>query len=292
MIISASYRTDIPAFYGRWFMDRLNEGSCDVKNPYNGKTYTVSLQRRDVDGYVFWTKNIEPFFDPLEAIHRRGLPFVVHYTITGYPTALERSVPEWEQSVALFRTLRESYGARAAVWRYDPIIESDLTPPDWHAVNFSRLATALRGTTDEVVVSFAQIYRKTRRGLDAASRSRGFAWADPDQDNKEALAARLAAIADDNFMRLTICSQPSLMVNGIGAARCIDSDRLSDVAGFRIAAKTKGNRPGCLCSVSRDIGAYDSCPMGCAYCYAVRDRDAAQKFHKAHAPDGASLSGA
>ena len=271
-------------------MNRLDAGGCDVSNPYSGKTYTVSLRRADVDGLVFWTKNMGPFLQPLREIHRRGLPFVVHYTINGYPAALERSVPDSEQSVKLLKTLQNSFGARAVVWRYDPILESDLTPAEWHVANFGHLATALRGATDEVVVSFAQIYQKTRRNLDIAARHQGFAWADPDPGRKETLAKRLAGIAADNGMRLTLCSQPSLSVNGIGAAKCIDNDRLSDVANCRISAKTKGNRPGCLCSVSRDIGAYDSCPMGCAYCYAVRDRDAAQKNHAAHDFEARRLS--
>lgn len=292
MIVSASYRTDIPAFYGRWFMNRLELGGCDVLNPYGGKTYSVSLQPDEVDGFVFWTKNIGPFLHPLREIHRRGLPFVIQYTINGYPAALERSVPDAEQSVKLLKQLSNCYGARAMVWRYDPIIISDLTPPDWHVARFSRLATALRGATDEVVVSFAQIYRKTRRNLDAAARQQGFVWTDPGSGEKEALVLRLAGIAADNGMRLTICSQPSLLVNGMAAAKCIDSDRLSDVANRLISAKSKGNRPGCLCSESRDIGAYDSCPMGCAYCYAVRNRDFALKNHGTHDPEGANLSGA
>lgn len=108
MIVSASYRTDIPAFYGRWFMRRLESGGCDVTNPYNGKTYSVSLRCDEVDGFVFWTKNIGPFLHPLREIHRRGLPFVIHYTINGYPAALERSVPDAEQSVNLLKTLSNS----------------------------------------------------------------------------------------------------------------------------------------------------------------------------------------
>ena len=157
MIVSASYRTDIPAFYGDWFMRRLDEGFCDVTNPYNGKPYRVSLNPGDVDGFVFWTKNMGPFMAPLADIHSRGLPFVVQYTVTGYPTALERSVPDVNQSVKLLKSLAKSYGSRAVVWRYDPILHSDLTPYDWHLANFGHLACDLKGVVDEVVVSFAQI---------------------------------------------------------------------------------------------------------------------------------------
>ena len=290
MIISASYRTDIPAFYGKWFMNRLDVGNCHVRNPYNGKFNRVSLPTEDMAGLIFWTKNIGPFLSAIQEIHRRGIPFIVQYTITGYPTALERSVPEAGQSVRLLKLLSNFYGPGAVVWRYDPIIDSDLTTADWHVENFRYLANALRGATDEVVVSFAQIYRKTHRNMDISARKQGFSWTDPNLDQKEALANQLACIARDNDIRLTICAQPSLMVNGIEAAKCIDSDRLSDVANTRISAKTKGNRPGCLCAISRDIGIYDTCPMGCAYCYAVRSRDTAVVNHTSHDPDRASLS--
>lgn len=290
MIVSASYRTDIPAFYGAWFMNRLDAGTCRVANPYGGRDYTVSLRPGDVDGFVFWTKNPGPFLDPLAAVRSRGFPFVVHFTITGYPTPLEQSVPDTEQSIKLLKVLAESYGAGAIVWRYDPIITSDLTPMAWHVANFQRLAAALAGSTDEVIVSFAHIYRKTKRNLGLAAARHGFSWRDPPDDEKETLTKRLADIAANSGMSLTICSQPSFLVNGIEAARCIDADRLSDVADRRISAKTKGNRPGCLCSESRDMGAYDSCPMGCAYCYAVNRRERAQDRHKTHDPDSPSLT--
>jgi hypothetical protein len=40
-----------------------------------------------------------------------------------------------------------------------------LTQFDWHLANFGRLATALRGATDEVVVSFAQFYQNLAETL-------------------------------------------------------------------------------------------------------------------------------
>jgi len=33
MIISASRRTDIPAFYSDWFINRIQTGYCNVVNP-------------------------------------------------------------------------------------------------------------------------------------------------------------------------------------------------------------------------------------------------------------------
>lgn len=289
MIVSASYRTDIPAFYGDWFRNRLIAGSCLVANPYGGPDYQVPLRGPDVDGFVFWTKNIGPFLPVLSELRDAGQPFVVQYTITGYPTALEQAVMDAERAVDYCRALSGLYGERSVVWRYDPILVTDLTPAGWHRETFSRLAESLAGTCDEVVTSFAQIYRKTGRNLDEAARRHGFSWRDPPVDEKRALLGDLAAIASERGMALTVCTQPALSVEGIAASRCIDAQRLSDVAGRPIRSRTKGNRPGCLCAESRDIGAYDTCPHGCVYCYAVRHRDVARHKYKVHDPAAGKL---
>lgn len=105
MIISASYKTDIPAFYGTWFLRRLHAGYCKMVNPYGRQVYTVSLTRNEVDGFVFWTKNIGPFLDPLREVQRLGYPFLIQHTITGYPRALERRVLDSTHTVAAFRTV-------------------------------------------------------------------------------------------------------------------------------------------------------------------------------------------
>ena len=181
-------------------------------------------------------------------------------------------------------------GPRAGVWRYDPVVATSMTPLDWHVGNFTRLADRLAGATDEVVISFAHVYRKTRLNLDAAARRRRFTWSDPADDRKRALVRRLAAIAAERGMRLAVCSQEAYLVAGATPASCIDAERLSDVAGRPIAARRKGNRAGCMCSESRDIGDYDTCPHGCVYCYAVRTRALARRRHRAHLPDEALLS--
>ena len=289
MIVSASYKTDIPAFYGDWFMARLEAGFALVANPWGGKPFRVELGPGAVSGFVFWTRNIEPFLGHLAEIRRRGLPFVVQFTATGYPRALESSVIGPEQAAAQVRALAESHGPRAVVWRYDPVLISDLTPPDKHLAVFGALANALEGAVDEAVISFAHIYKKTRRNLDRAAAREGFRWRDPGLAEKRELAAELAGIAASRGMRLTICAQPDHLAGEAAAARCIDAERLSDIAGRPIEAREKGNRPGCKCHQSRDIGAYDTCPHGCVYCYAVSDREAARERFKAHDPAGEFL---
>lgn len=290
MIISASYRADIPAFHGRWFTNRLAAGWCAVKNPYGGGVSRVSLAREDVDGFVFWTKNLGPFMEALDGVDAAGFPFVVQYTVTALPRALERAVTPPERAIGHLRRVRDRWGPRAAVWRYDPIAITSLTPPEWHVERFRTLAAELAGVVDEVVVSFLQPYRKTARNLDRAAVAGGFSWRDPDMDEKTDLIGRLSETVLDHRMNLTLCTQPALVAaSGMAGSACIDARRLSDVAGREIGAAEKGNRQGCLCVRSRDIGAYDTCPHGCAYCYAVSNHDSARRRYHDHDPENPRL---
>ena len=284
MIISASYKTDIPTFYGEWFLNRLRAGYCKMVNPYGGQVYRISLAPGDVDGFVFWTKNLGPFLERLAQVRSMAFPFVVQYAINAYPRSLELSVEDAEKSVDHMRLLAAEYGPRVAVWRYDTIVFTSDTPAGFHRRNFERLARELEGTTDEVVVSFAQLYRKTLRNMDRAARRFGFQWEDPPRETKIALAGELAACARAHGMRFTVCSQRVFLGPGIEDAACIDAARMSDVAGREIRARRKGNRPECGCFECRDIGEYDTCPHGCVYCYAVNHRALARQRYRLHDP--------
>ena len=288
MIVSASYRTDIPAFYAGWFLRRLRAGSCRVANPYGGGFSEVSLAPSAVDGFVLWTRNLRPLLAELDAV-RLVAPFTVQFTVTGYPRALETSVIAAADAVAQLRELRRRFGPRAAVWRYDPIVVTGELDGEAHAAGFAALARALKGMVDEVVLSVMHPYKKTRRNLDRAAGQHGFLWRDPPPEEKRRLLGRLAAIAVEHGMAPTLCSQPELLGPGLGEARCIDAERLADVAQRPIAAPTAGNRPGCRCALSRDIGAYDTCPHGCVYCYAVADRDRAVTNLRRHDPEAPIL---
>ncbi len=283
MIISASYKTDIPAFYGEWFVNRLEAGFCMMRNPMNRKPIRVSLERADVEGIVFWTKNFRPFMKHLDGVDARRIPFYVSYTINGYPRSLENHVVDWKKSVETVAELNARYGIRSVSWRYDPVVLTAETPLDFHRETFCRIADALSGKVDEVVISFMQLYRKTELNMKQMAEAFGNPWQDPAPSKKREFAAELHELAGDRGIELRICTQPELVTVQKGA-RCIDSSRLSDLAGRPLSVKTMGNRPGCECAMSRDIGDYDTCPHGCVYCYAVRSKEKAIERFKSHNP--------
>jgi hypothetical protein len=289
MIISASYRTDIPAFYAEWFLRRLEAGRARVRNPYSGKPAWVDLRPGQVTGIVFWTRNFGPLLQHLEALKAFGRPFVTQFTVTGYPRSVEAAVIEPEKAIRQIRRLSGEVHPQCAVWRYDPILFTSELTADFHRRNFESLAARLAGAVDEVVISFAQIYRKSERNLNVAAGRAGFAWRDPSAEEKLALVPDLCAMAEARGMRLTVCTQPEFVTGGAGEARCVDVRRLSAIAGCALEAPISGNRPGCACHQSRDIGEYDTCPHGCAYCYAVRHRALAMQRYKEHDPMADSL---
>ena len=289
-IVSASYRTDIPAFYAEWFRERLLEGGVSVRNPYGGPDYRVSLAPEDVLGFVFWSRNLKPFQANLSEVARRKIPFTIQMTVTGYPRLLESSTISVDVAINQITRLSEQFGPECVVWRYDPIVLSSVTTADRHIAMFRKVARSLRGKVDECVVSFATVYAKTKRRLDRIGRTEpGFEWWDPPSDRKQELLRTLQGYAVENEMTLSVCAQNDVLISGVSAAKCIDADRLSAVAGAPITARGKGNREGCLCAQSRDIGAYDTCPHGCVYCYAVRAAVKAKAALSTHDPGAPRL---
>ncbi len=283
-IISASYKTDIPAFYGEWFENRIKAGYVDVRNPFNNRLSRISLHPDDIEGFVFWTRNIGPFLPRLEKLIGDRFPFYVQYTITGYPRLLENSVPDREISLERFKEIVSRYGPRSAIWRYDPVVISSVTPENFHLETFEHLSSELRGATDEVVVSFVQFYRKTKKNLATLKKTEDLSVFDPTLAQKKTLLAKLRDIAARNDQKLTLCTQPDLVTDAISGAACIDSARL----GLE-RRKVQGNRKGCLCAAARDIGAYDTCPHGCVYCYAVSKSEKAKHFAKTGSPFSGEL---
>ena len=182
-----------------------------------------------VDGIVFWTRNPRPFFESLKQICSRGYPFVIQFTIVGYPPVIDRSVPGVDDQVANFRRLAAQYGSDTMVWRYDPIVLSTLTSGSFHRDNFASLCGRMAGSTDEVVVSFLNPYRKSRRNLDAAAERHGFSWWEATEHETSRMIPDLAEVAAAHHMRLSVCSQPDVIAVPAVAARCVG--RSAPVAG-------------------------------------------------------------
>ncbi|MBI5815466.1 MAG: DUF1848 domain-containing protein [Nitrospinae bacterium] len=269
-IISASRRTDIPAFHGAWFMDKIGRGFCHVANPFNGKVEKVLLGLGDVDAFVFWSRNYAPMLRNLERLRAMGHRFYCQFTINCYPRFIDPAAPSLAKAARTAHALCRMFGPDTVVWRYDPVMLTSGATFKWHERNYAAISKALEGAADTCVISFIDWYRKLDRNLLPALDAGGAQLLDPSLDELKSLALSFAGTAKSHGMRLETCCEPDF---DLPQTSCIDRKRLRAVTGKDFTdLKLHPTRKGCNCAVSKDIGAYDTCVMGCAYCYANRSR--------------------
>lgn len=86
------------------------------------------------------------------------------------------------------------------------------------------------------------------------------------------LLAEIAALARGHGLEPQSCAEPGLLAAaGIESGACIDGRLIEELFGIAIdPGRDRGQRPGCRCAPSVDIGDYGPCPTGCVYCYARR----------------------
>ena len=293
MIISASRRTDILAFYTEWFMNRIRAGFCMVPNPFNRKQVSrVSLKVEDVDVIAFWTRNPLPLFPFLEELDQLNFKYYFQFTVLGNPRILDPKAPPLKSSIHTFKELANRVGSKRMIWRYDPIVLSEPTNQHYHREMFLKIADDLQGATERCVISIVDPYPKARRRLASCS-EKGLSLYDNEKlfGVIEELMPFLVQIASERSMELVSCAEDiDLRPFGVLPGKCIDDEYIKKV--FRISVANKkdpSQRKECGCVVSKDIGMYDTCLYECQYCYATQSFDRAKQAYKKHKPDSESI---
>lgn len=268
MIISASRRTDIPAFYSDWFMERIKDGFVLVRNPLNiHQVSKIKLTPDVVDFIVFWTKNPEPLLNKLDKLQDYNYYF--QFTLNSYDTDIEEYVPNKGKYVlSTFKKLSDMIGKEKIIWRYDPILINDKYSVDYHLKNFEKLAKQLSGYTEKCTISFIDLYRKTEFNLKDVN-IKPF-----DDTTIRKIAKDLVCIAQNYNLKMDTCAEKiDLSDYGIEHAHCIDADLMEKLTNYQYCLnKDKNQRKECGCVESIDIGAYNTCKNGCKYCYANYNR--------------------
>ncbi len=284
MIISASRRTDIPAFYTPWFMNRIKERFLLTRNPFNANQIRrVPLNPHDVHAIVFWTRNPSKLMRHLHELDALTYNYYFQYTITGYPKSIEGAVPNPSTAIETFIKLSDAIGKDKVVWRYDPILISNLVDIDEHKRLFLKIASLLAGKTNRVVISFADFYKKTQRNLNSVD---GLIYSDITKNMESLLdlSKYMADIATENGMEIQSCAEHVDTTSvGIPHGKCIDDGLIKDVFGLSLSGKKdKGQREECGCIKSVDIGIYNTCLHQCSYCYATFNKKSVINSKKKH----------
>ena len=296
MIISASRRSDIPAFYAEWFIKRIRAGYCTVPNPYNRQQISrISLLPDDVDVIVFWTRNPKPLFPYLDELDQCGYPYYFQYTLLGYPRNIDKKSPSRKTALNIFQELANRIGPQRVIWRYDPIVFSQLTGGQFHSENYAFIANALRGYTHRSVISVMDMYKKFRKRI-AQLNQQGVGVIDHDGQSSPRYDAMMKAIAQTarrNDMQIVSCAEArELQAYDIQPGKCIDDNYIEQTFNIEVGhKKDPAQRQACGCVISKDIGMYDTCLFGCQYCYATSNFERSTINHKNHDPESPSLLG-
>ncbi len=288
MIISASRRTDIPAFYSEWFINRLKEGYVFVKNPRNpNRLARIALNQDVVDCIVFWSKNPAPMLDRLSEIENMNYPFYFQFTLTPYNKQVERRLPSKSECIETFKKLSDKIGSQRVVWRYDPVIIGEKYTTSYHLDSFGEMVKNLHGYTNQCIFSFMDNYPRMK------NRTKGIADAEISESNMHEIANGFSEIASEYGIKLKTCAEAiHLSQYGISHASCMDKKMIEDIVVCKIhAKKDKNQREACGCIESIDIGSYDSCANGCVYCYATTNESIVKKNISMHDPNSPLLIG-
>jgi hypothetical protein len=309
VIVSASRSTDIPAFFAKWFSNRLKAGYMRWTNPFNANQvdYVAFMDTRVI---VFWSKNPRPLISHLPEFDARGINYYFQFTVNDYDKEkFEPNVPPLSTRIDTFKELSEKLGRKRVIWRFDPIMLTDTIDIPCILDRVAGVAERLRGHTERLVVSFADIatYAKVQNNLTRE----GIAFREFTPDLMFHLAEGLQKFNRGWGLQLSTCAEGlDFQKYGIEHNRCIDDrlmidlfpkDRkLMDFLGLeedlfnsasRPYMKDKGQRKECGCIVSKDIGSYDTCHHLCVYCYANTSRKAVENNLRRHSPDAELLLG-
>lgn len=279
IILSASRRTDIPAFYMNWFMERIEKGCFELVNPYNGRMTSVACKPEDIHSIVFWSKHFGPFIEGEYDTRLMDVGYRMFFQFTVNPEhpVLEPRVPPLQARIDQMAYLIRRFGAASVVWRFDPICIG--TEPnggffrtsDAFGIMAERMAAVgVRTCAFSFLDGYAKVIRR--------SAAKGVSWIDPEPAHKIAIASEMAHLAAQLGIRLQACCEMDLLKSlpkdvPITQASCIPAPLLVELYGGDpplLPDKGQRRNKGCGCYLSRDIGSYKDhpCYHDCLFCYA------------------------
>lgn len=282
MILFASGRTDIPAFYSNWFINRVEAGFVDVRNPFNQKLVS-RIYFSDVDLIMFCSKNPLPMINKLDILK---VPVLFHVTITPYGKDVEPNIPDKRLIIEGVKKLSLVLGIDNVVVRYDPIFLSDKYNVDYHIKAFDKLCKNLNGYVNKIIVSFMDEYKNVRSNKNIL-KYRAFT-----REDYKKIGEAFSKSAHDNGMSVQTCFEDEdLTEYGFVKGECLSHELAYILTGKKFKSSNVRKEKKCECVQMVDIGDYNSCMHMCKYCYANYDEKAVSSNFERHDDNSSLLIG-
>ncbi len=282
MILMVSGRTDIVAFYSKWFLNRYHEGFVDVRNPFNPKLVS-RINFDNVDAILFCTKNPTPIVKRLKEITK---PILFHVTLTSYGKDIEPNVPDKKEIIESIKEISNQIGKENIVIRYDPILINDKYTVDYHINAFNKMCSLLDGYINHIIVSFIDDYKNVRNNIKTLKIK------EPTIDDYKKIGTEFSKIATSHHMTVGTCAEEhNLIEYGFVASECLSHMAAYKLTGKIFNTQTARKTKYCKCVEMVDIGAYNSCKHLCKYCYANFNEKEIDKNIQKHDPNSSLLLG-
>ena len=284
MILNTGLRTDIPGFFSEWFYNRIDDGFVYVRNPYaKNQIYSYRLDPELIDCIIFCTKNPKPMFENLEKIDKFNQYW--HITITPYEKEIEPNVPPMNDVLESFKYLSKKLGKENVTLRYDPIFINEKYTLEKHIESFEYIINSLSGYTTEAIISFIDLYEKTKRNFPKAI--------EVTKDERLKLGKEFAQIGKKNNITIKTCVEGSELDKfGIDSSGCMTKEVIERAINKNLnVPKQKARNGECYCLLNNDIGEYNTCDHGCLYCYANSNKRLVKRNLKLHDPKSPILIG-
>lgn len=275
MILNTGNRTDIPAFFSDWFYSRIQEGYVCVRNPYFPNQVTkYRLDPQVIDIICFCTKNPKPMLSRLDLI--KGYKQFWFVTITPYNQSIEPHVPNKNEIIRSFIELSKKIGSHCIGWRYDPIFLNDYYTIDYHLHTFEKMCQKLSGYTHQCVISFIDLYQKTKKNFKDVQ--------EVNENDQIYLCQKFVEIGKRYHIEIYTCHEnETLKTTGVHTSGCMNQQIIEKALDCSLKLpKISEARQGCRCLLNNDIGVYNTCLHGCLYCYANYDRSTVLNNYKKH----------
>ena len=284
MILNTGLRTDIPGFFSEWFYNRIEDGFVYVRNPYaKNQIYSYRLDPELIDCIIFCTKNPKPMFENLEKIDKFNQYW--HITITPYEKEIEPNVPPMNDVLERFKYLSKKLGKENVTLRYDPIFINEKYTLEKHIESFEYIINSLSGYTTEAIISFIDLYEKTKRNFPQAR--------EVTKDERLKIGKEFARIGNENNIRIKTCVEGTELDKfGIDSSGCMTKEVIERAINKNLnIPKQKARNGECYCLLNNDIGEYNTCGHGCLYCYANSNKRLVKRNLKLHDPKSPILIG-
>jgi hypothetical protein len=292
IVLSASRRTDIPAFYMKWFMEGIERGSFKVTNPYNRHVFSVPVSFDAVHTIVFWSKNYGPFLvgEFGKRLMERGHRLFFNFTINSENAFLEPRVPSLAERLRQLEGLCKEFGSERIFWRFDPICFFRMNGLRTHdnLPGFVQIAEKVAKLgIQRCIISFMDFYPKIAKRCAAMP---GFSFVDPPLERKRSIVLKMERQLAGSGVSLHLCCEKALLAalpagTSVTESSCIPTEILVKISGESLSTKKDAGqrvKQGCGCGLSRDIGSYhlQPCYHNCLFCYANPSMDAVQMARK------------